>query len=115
MEELGEVLDQLETLIGKENAMKVMEFFAGEYIYFPKSVRISELHEQLYEELRNGATYSEMAVKYGYTQSYVRRIERKKYKERKKKKFDDSMDMDTDKTCGAEQEPPKRYGQKDLF
>jgi Mor family transcriptional regulator len=93
MNEFGAVEEQLEALIGKENAVKVMEYFAGENIYFPKNARLSELHEQLYGELSNGATYSDMAVKYGYTQSYIRKIEHKKHAERKKKSGDEQENM----------------------
>jgi hypothetical protein len=90
MDEFNETLEQLELLIGSENAKKVVGFFEGMNIYFPKRIGLYELHEQIYKELRNGATYHDEAVKYGYTKSYIRKIEHKlldkKRRERQKQK-----------------------------
>ena len=86
MDEFNETLEQLELLIGKENARKVAKFFEGMNIYFPKYIGLNELHEQIYSELRRGATYQETAAKYGYTKSYIRKIEHKKYDERKRER-----------------------------
>jgi hypothetical protein len=77
MDEFNETLEQLELLIGKENAKKVVDFFEGMNIYFPKRIGLNELHNQIYEDLRNGASYYDAAVKYGYTKSYIRKIEHK--------------------------------------
>jgi hypothetical protein len=77
VDEFNETLEQLELLIGKDNAKKVVDFFEGMNIYFPKRIGLYELHNQIYEELRNGVTYYEAAVKYGYTKSYIRKIEHK--------------------------------------
>jgi hypothetical protein len=74
-EDFNETLEQLELLIGKENAKKVVNFFEGLNIYFPKSIGISELHNRIYEDLRNGASYREVAAKYGYTKSHIRKNE----------------------------------------
>jgi uncharacterized protein YdbL (DUF1318 family) len=86
MDEFNETLEQIELLIGRENARKVVEFFEGMNIYFPKRIGLNELHEQIYSELRRGATYQQMAQKYGYTKSYIRKIEHKKYNERKRER-----------------------------
>lgn len=86
MDEFNETLEQIELLIGKENARKVVELFEGMNIYFPKRIGLNELHEQIYSELRQGATYQAMAQKYGYTKSYIRKIEHKKYGERKRER-----------------------------
>jgi hypothetical protein len=77
VDEFYETLEQLELLIGKDNAKKVVDFFEGMNIYFPKRIGLYELHNQIYEELRNGASYHDAAVKYGYTKSYIRKIEHK--------------------------------------
>jgi hypothetical protein len=76
-DDFNETLEQLELLIGKEKAKKVDDFFEGMYIYFPKRIGLYELHSQIYEDLRNGASYYDAAVKYGYTKSYIRKIEHK--------------------------------------
>jgi hypothetical protein len=80
-EEANETFEQLGLLIGRENALKVFRFFEGANIYFPKNIGLSELHEQIYAELRGGANYHEAARKYGYTKSYIRKIEHKKSEE----------------------------------
>lgn len=77
MDEFNETLEQLELLIGRENTKKVVGFFEGMNIYFPKRIGLGELHNQIYEELRNGASYHSLAAKYGYTKSYIRKIEHK--------------------------------------
>jgi hypothetical protein len=89
VDEFNETLEQLELLIGKENARKVVDFFEGMNIYFPKSIGLNELHEQIYAELRQGATYQQMAAKYGYTKSHIRKIEHKKYRERRRERTQD--------------------------
>jgi hypothetical protein len=86
VDEFNETLEQLELLIGKENARKVVDFFEGMNIYFPKSIGLNELHEQIYAELRQGATYRQVAAKYGYTKSHIRKIEHKKYRERRRER-----------------------------
>jgi Mor family transcriptional regulator len=83
VDEFDEVFGQLETLIGRENALKVVEFFAGENIYFPKSIGLHDLHNKIFAELQGGANYCEVARKYGYTKSYIRKIEHKKNEERR--------------------------------
>lgn len=83
MDEINETYEQMELLIGKENAQKVIDFFKGSSIYFPKSIGLAALHEQIYGELQDGATYKTLARKYGYTKSYIRRIEKKMREARK--------------------------------
>jgi hypothetical protein len=84
MDENSEVFEQLELLIGKDNARKVFEFFEGENIYFPKSISLAELHSQIYTDLRNGEGYGDVARKYHYSKSYIRKIEHKKIEESRK-------------------------------
>lgn len=81
--EANETLEQLELLIGKDNARKVFEFFEGSSFYFPKSIGLAEQHRQIYAELRAGASYAELAEKYRYTKSYIRKIEHKLANERR--------------------------------
>jgi hypothetical protein len=47
-------LEQLELLIGKENARKAVDFFEGMNIYFPKSIGLNEPRERIYAGLRQG-------------------------------------------------------------
>jgi hypothetical protein len=83
IDEANETLEQLELLIGKENAHKVFEFFEGEAFYFPKRIGLSELHHQIYAELQNGKSYADVARKYEYSKSYIRKIEHKIINERR--------------------------------
>jgi hypothetical protein len=76
-DETNETMEQLKMLIGKENALKVYKLFEGENIYFPKRIGLAELHDQIYAELREGKNYGELARKYGYSKSYIRKIEHK--------------------------------------
>lgn len=82
-DEANETLEQLELLIGKDNARKVFEFFEGSSFYFPKRIGLTEQHRQIYAELRSGFTYADLARKYGYTKSYIRKIEHKIANERR--------------------------------
>jgi hypothetical protein len=84
LDEANETLEQLELLIGKDNARKVFDFFEGENIYFSKSIGLAELHNQIFADLRNGAGYGDVARKYHYSKSYIRKIEHKKAEERRK-------------------------------
>jgi hypothetical protein len=76
-DEANETMEQLKMLIGKENALKVYKLFEGENIYFPKRIGLAELHSQIYAELQEGKNYGELARKYGYSKSYIRKIEHK--------------------------------------
>ncbi len=80
--EANETLEQLELLIGKDNARKVFDFFEGSSFYFPKRIGLAEQHRQIFAELCAGATYAELAEKYRYTKSYIRKIEHKLAAER---------------------------------
>jgi hypothetical protein len=83
IDEANETLEELELLIGKDNARKVFELFEGENIYFPKRIGLAELHNQIFIDLRNGAGYGEVARKYHYSKSYIRKIEQKKAEQRR--------------------------------
>jgi Mor family transcriptional regulator len=75
MVEYGELFEQLESLIGADNALKVIEFFQGENIYFPKRVMLDGLHSEIYAKLKQGASYGELSRDYGYTKTYIRNIQ----------------------------------------
>jgi hypothetical protein len=83
IDDFNETFEQLVLLIGQDNAKKVVAFFEGMSIYFPKRIGLNEQHEQIYAELRSGATYKTLSQKYGYTKSYIRKIEHKKDIERR--------------------------------
>ena len=74
----GEVFEEIEGIIGNDNAMKIVQYFAGSNIYIPKSVVTKERHRRLRKEFKDGSNYLELGNKYGYTENYVRRIVHRK-------------------------------------
>ncbi|MDR0556305.1 MAG: hypothetical protein LBG43_00315 [Treponema sp.] len=101
-DEANGVLEQLEALIGKENALKVYKWFAGENIYFPKRIGLAEIHNQIYAELREGKSYGELARKYGYSKSYIRKIEHKIMRERRAMRKSGAIPPEVKTTPNAE-------------
>lgn len=77
MDYANEIYEQLEMLIGAENAKKVFDYFSGSNIYFAQRIGLTEMHNKIYDELSGGATYATVAKKYGYTKTYIRKIEHK--------------------------------------
>jgi hypothetical protein len=70
----GEVFDEIKDLIGEEPANLIVGYFAGSNIYVPKSVVTQERYRCIRKEFKSGATYLELATKYGYTETHIRRI-----------------------------------------
>lgn len=65
---------QLEDLIGPEAAQKVAEVFAGTNIYIPKNIITSQNYRAIRKEYKAGASYRELGIKYGYTETHIRNI-----------------------------------------
>ena len=80
MNDNNETFEQLADLIGKEVAGQVAASFAGENLYIPKGVHTAKQHEAIRQEFRDGATYRELARRYGYAERYVRDIIHRKQK-----------------------------------
>jgi Mor family transcriptional regulator len=66
--------EQLKNIIGNEKAVRVVEFFAGSTVYIPKSAQTMESYRAIRQEYKTGANYRELSVKYGYTETHIRRI-----------------------------------------
>jgi hypothetical protein len=66
--------EQLKNIIGNEKAVRVVEFFAGSTVYIPKSAQTMESYRAIRQEYQTGANYRELSVKYGYTETHIRRI-----------------------------------------
>jgi Mor family transcriptional regulator len=73
----NETYEQLADLVGKEAAQRVVESFAGTNLYIPKGISTTTRHELIRKEFKEGATYRELSVKYGYTESHIRNITRR--------------------------------------
>ncbi|MDM5251007.1 Mor transcription activator family protein [Lysinibacillus sp. G4S2] len=64
-------------LIGYKNTLRVYDYFAGQYVTFPKRLLSEEyLHEQIVKEY-DGTNAKELARKYDYSYSWVRKILKK--------------------------------------
>lgn len=61
--------------IGVGNALEIAELFQGSSVYFPKldNVYAKKLREQILKEF-NGYNYKHLAVKYGYSEMWIRKI-----------------------------------------
>lgn len=72
------VYKELVELIGYENTLLIHNYFAGQYVTFPKRL-LSEkyLHEQIIKEY-NGTNAKELARKYDYSYSWIRKIVKSK-------------------------------------
>jgi Mor family transcriptional regulator len=66
--------EQLKNIIGNEKAVRVVELFAGSTVYIPKSAQTMESYRAIRQEYKTGANYRELSVKYGYTETHIRRI-----------------------------------------
>jgi Mor family transcriptional regulator len=78
MMDANETYEQLTELIGAEAARRVAKSFAGTNLYIPKGVITTEQHKAIRQEFRDGATYRDLSIKYGYTEIHIRNIIHKK-------------------------------------
>jgi Mor family transcriptional regulator len=80
MMDANETYEQLTELIGAEAAWQVAKSFAGSPMYISKAVITAAQHKAIRQEFKDGATYRELAIRYGYTERYVRTIIHRKHK-----------------------------------
>ena len=66
--------EQLEELIGTEAAWNIAEVFAGSTIYIPKSILTNKNYFTIRKKYKNGSSYRELAVEFGYTETHIRNI-----------------------------------------
>jgi hypothetical protein len=64
----------IEDLIGSGAAWKIAEAFAGSNIYIPKSILTNKNYLEIRRKFKAGATYREISVEYGYTETHIRNI-----------------------------------------
>lgn len=74
MDSINAEYEAIETLIGKDNALKLLEMFQGSCVYFPKKVLIERKHQDLLNDFKRGLSYRQLAQKYGYSEPHVRFI-----------------------------------------
>jgi Mor family transcriptional regulator len=76
--EKNDTLDELETLIGTEAANRIAGFYSGTNLYIPKHIINERKYQKIRDEFKNGASYRELARRYGYSEQHIRRIVHKK-------------------------------------
>jgi Mor family transcriptional regulator len=69
-----EMLNRLEKIIGNNNYEKVVDQFAGKALYFPRKDKIARKYEQIRREYTGGAGFRDLADRYQYTETHIRRI-----------------------------------------
>jgi Mor family transcriptional regulator len=80
----NEIFEELRDLIGKEQAEKVTDYFSGSLVYFSKNIAIARKHREIRKAFLEGASYRDLSVKHGYTETHVRRIVHKERQDGKK-------------------------------
>jgi len=71
---IPEDLKPLFGIVGQEKALEVIRVYEGTNVYFSKTLLRQHAHEKIKNAYRDGLSYKELAEKYGYSESYVRRI-----------------------------------------
>lgn len=66
---------EIASRIGVGNALEIADLFQGLSIYFPKldAVYSKKLRQRILEEF-NGYNYKDLAQKYGYSETWIRKI-----------------------------------------
>jgi Mor family transcriptional regulator len=72
--EKDDVYEELEELIGTEATNRLVNYYAGSSIYIPKRIANEQQYQQIRVEFKKGASYRELAMRYGYSERYIRRI-----------------------------------------
>jgi Mor family transcriptional regulator len=76
--EENDVFEELQGIIGTEAAKRLVDHYSGSSLYIPKRICIKLRHKKIKEEFGQGAGYKELALRYGLTERYVRRIVHKR-------------------------------------
>ena len=70
----NEVYEQIRELIGADGADKLSKSFGGLTVYIPKRSVIAARHQEIRQEFSKGVTYESLAIRYNYSESYIRKI-----------------------------------------
>jgi Mor family transcriptional regulator len=84
IEHRNEVFEELKELLGNEQAEKVADYFSGSLVYFSKNVITARKYREIKRAYREGASYRDLSIRYGYTEGHIRRIVHKKKKEQRR-------------------------------
>jgi Mor family transcriptional regulator len=74
------LFDELEDVLGHDQAHHLVNNYAGSTLYIPKRPLINQKHEKIRKEFSEGAGYRELARRYGYCERNIRYIVHRKQK-----------------------------------
>jgi Mor family transcriptional regulator len=77
-EKENDVFEELQELVGTEAADRLVNHYSGSSIYLPKGIQIRRQYKKIIEEFKQGASYKELARRYGLTERWIRTIVHKK-------------------------------------
>lgn len=68
------IYQELIEIIGYENMIKLHEYYAGQYITFPKRIlKESNIHQRIVEEY-DGTNARELARRFNYSYSWIMKV-----------------------------------------
>jgi hypothetical protein len=70
----SEDFELIESIVGIDAAFKIAEAFAGSTIYIPKNILAAKIYYDIRKKFNSGASYRELSVEYGYTETHIRNI-----------------------------------------
>ena len=95
IEELRDEQKQIAEVIGIDAYVKLSKTFGGTMLYIAKSeeiVKRNQRDNRIREEF-NGRNYSQLALKYGLTETWIRNIVSEKAEEIRRKPIDGQMNI----------------------
>ena len=78
--EKDDVYEELKTIIGSEAAKRLIEYYSGTTVYYPKRLIKKLRNQQIRKEFKDGAKYGELTLKYGLSEQQIRNITKEKKK-----------------------------------
>lgn len=85
LESENETIIELVDLIGAEHTWKLVETFSGGAIYIPAIESVERIYrdKNIYDDFSSGMSYKKLRVKYGLTDSGIRKIIKSEMEKRK--------------------------------
>ncbi|MDR1637990.1 MAG: hypothetical protein LBR93_11725 [Treponema sp.] len=72
--EKSDVFKELENILGTEAANRFVDYYCGSSIYIPRNIIVERKHRKIRKEFGDGASYRELALRYGYSERHIRTI-----------------------------------------
>jgi len=80
--EKDDVYEELKDIIGPEAAKRLVEYYAGTNIYYPKRIVKKLRNQQIRKEFKDGASYLELTARYGLSEQQIRNITKERTNEK---------------------------------